>query len=451
VLVDDATLRDLDTFTSPNASRRPGQAGLTLLEYVDRTQSRAGREALRHRLRNSEQSWAAIRGAQAATRAFASSSFRCRELLDEADLDAVEQYLGSNWHIPAPNAGASRLVSGYLSAGWWQDYLRAVEGGRLRIRRLLTAATQLQSRLATENGTLLGSLSRELSSLLASRELTQLAQLAPRPRVARLAFDQLAREGGKHQVLALVQILARVEALWSLGSATIERGWTYPEPAETLCVEQLRHPFLGADGVPNDLVLEGQVRVCFVTGPNMAGKSTFLKALAVSLLLAHAGCGVPAASMRFPVFRALFSSMRVSESLGAGESLYLAEVRRVRALAHALAEDGGVAAILDEPLRGTNVHDAAEATLAVVTRLAAHPRALVFVASHIGEVVPAIAGDPRIRLLQFSADVDGDEPRFDYRVRDGVSTQRLGMTLLKREGVLDMLEHRSSSFVVRRS
>jgi DNA mismatch repair protein MutS len=130
---------------------------------------------------------------------------------------------------------------------------------------------------------------------------------------------------------------------------------------------------------------------------------------------------------------------RVSESLGAGESLYLAEVRRVGALARALSEDGDVAAILDEPLRGTNVRDAAEATLAVVTRLAAHPRALVFVASHIGEIVPAIAGDQRIRLLQFSADVDGDEPRFDYRVRDGVSTQRLGMTLLTREGVLDML------------
>jgi hypothetical protein len=84
--------------------------------------------------------------------------------------------------------------------------------------------------------------------------------------------------------------------------------------------------------------------------------------------------------------------------------------------------------------------DAAEATLAVVTRLAGHPQALVFVVSHIGEVVPSIADDHRIRLLQFSAEMNGDEPRFDYRVRDGVSTQRLGMTLRRREQVLELLE-----------
>ncbi len=196
----------------------------------------------------------------------------------------------------------------------------------------------------------------------------------------------------------------------------------------------------GWEGVPNDLELLDHVRVCFVTGPNMAGKSTFLKALAVSILLAHAGCGVPATVMEFPVFRGLFSSMRVAESLSAGESLYLAEVRRVRGLAQTLREHGAVMAVLDEPLRGTNMHDAADATLAVVSRLVDHPKALVFVASHIGEVVPALANDHRIRLLQFSAGMNGDERRFDYRVRDGVSTQRLGMTLLTRERVLELLE-----------
>ncbi len=86
------------------------------------------------------------------------------------------------------------------------------------------------------------------------------------------------------------------------------------------------------------------------------------------------------------------------------------------------------------------MHDAAEATLAVITRLAAHPSALTFIASHIGEVVPAIASDPRIGLFHFAADVTTDVPRFDYRLREGVSAQRLGMLLLKQEQVLDLLE-----------
>ena len=64
----------------------------------------------------------------------------------------------------------------------------------------------------------------------------------------------------------------------------------------------------------------------------------------------------------------------------------------------------------------------------------------MFVASHLAEVVPAILDDPRICLFHFAADVTGERPRFDYRLRQGLSTQRLGMTLLRQEQVLDLLE-----------
>jgi DNA mismatch repair ATPase MutS len=172
----------------------------------------------------------------------------------------------------------------------------------------------------------------------------------------------------------------------------------------------------------------------------MAGKSTFLKATALAVLLAHTGSGVPAASMEFVPVGSVFSSVQIVENLSAGESFYLAEVRRIGALATALADYGSAVAVVDEPFRGTNVHDAAEATLALVTRLAAHPAALTFVASHVGEVIPTILADPRIAFFYFAGDATCDPPRFDYRLRGGVSDQRLGMTLLRQEGVLDRLE-----------
>jgi DNA mismatch repair ATPase MutS len=160
------------------------------------------------------------------------------------------------------------------------------------------------------------------------------------------------------------------------------------------------------------------------------------------VLLAHAGCGVPAASMEFAAVATIFSSVQITDDLAAGESFYLAEVRRIRALAEALHEHRSMLAVLDEPFRGTNVHDATEASLGVIARLVAHPGALVFVATHLAEVATALRDDPRVQFLCFSADLAGDRPVFDYRLREGVSTQRLGMTLLRQERVLDPLEHR---------
>ncbi len=124
------------------------------------------------------------------------------------------------------------------------------------------------------------------------------------------AFDQVARGRARSVLSTLARLLATVEAMWSLGTATIEHGWSYPQPSTTLRAVGLVHPFLGAAAVPNDLCLNDTVRVCFLTGPNMAGKSTFLKAVSIAVLLAHAGCGVPATSMEFPVVAVVFSSVR---------------------------------------------------------------------------------------------------------------------------------------------
>lgn len=233
--------------------------------------------------------------------------------------------------------------------------------------------------------------------------------------------------------------------MWSFGVAAAEHGWPYPRPAAQLRAVGLVHPFLGRGAIGNDLHLGGETRVCFVTGPNMAGKSTFLKAVGIAVVLAHAGCGVPAASMEFPIVRTIFSSVQIVDNLSAGESFYLAEVRRIKSLAAALRGHHSALAVLDEPFRGTNVHDAAEATLAVISRLVSHAAALVFVASHLAEIVPSIVDDPRVCLLHFSADVSAEQPVFDFKLRRGLSTQRLGMTLLKQEGVLDLLEPSSGT------
>jgi DNA mismatch repair protein MutS len=97
-----------------------------------------------------------------------------------------------------------------------------------------------------------------------------------------------------------------VDAKLSIGLATAEHGWCYPTISEEgLTFLGLYHPLL-KDGVQNDLVIRDTVRVCFITGPNMSGKSTLLRAVGIATMLAQSGCGVPAKAMSFAPNQALF-------------------------------------------------------------------------------------------------------------------------------------------------
>lgn len=434
MFLDPSTLQDLDVLPVPQ------RRGATLWSMVNRTRTRAGGEALRQCLLEPPHTAGDILARQQAHHTLATGT-TYRALLDKTDLDSVERYLASTWQHPDEMPALARFKH------WYPQYLNDVGQGHRAVAGLLAAADGLRMALTNTDAPVLQAFAGELTTLLDDPRVRVLARATDEESPAALrSFDALARGEEARAVLTnAIRTVANIEASWSLGAITAEHGWSYPTPCRRLRVAGLVHPFLGARAVPNDLHLDDRVRVCFVTGPNMAGKSTFLKAVALAMLLAHAGCGVPAASMEFPVVTTVFSSVNVRDDVGAGESFYLAEVRRIGALATALCEHGAAVAIIDEPFRGTNVHDAAEATLATITRLANHPAALVFVASHVGEVVPAIADNPAVALLHFAADITPAQPVFDYRLREGVSTQRLGMLLLEQEGVLALLD-RASGF-----
>jgi DNA mismatch repair ATPase MutS len=435
--VDSSTLRDLEVFSSLDAE------GMTLIALLDRTHSWVGREALRRRISTPVSDPARIVELQLAHQALAGESDAVRAALNDAELDAVAAYLGSRWEPARSRSRVARAAEAVWTGLRAKQFLQDAERGRDQVVALLTAATQLADLLSSSPSELVRENARAIRATTESLDLARLRDPGPRRATAStvLAFDQAARGPERPLLEDLVRQLAETEAMWSLGAATGEYGWSYPSVSSGACSARgLAHPFLGQHGIPNDITIDPATRVCFLTGPNMAGKSTFLKAFALSTYLAHLGCAVPAKAMAFRPVRSLFSSVQISDSIAAGESFYLAEVRRIRALAKLLGDLEPVVAVIDEPFRGTNVHDAAEASLVLVKRLAAHPNALVFVASHIAELAPEIEGDSRVRLLHFAARMDGGNPAFDYVLREGVSTQRLGMTLLRQEGVLDLLD-----------
>jgi DNA mismatch repair protein MutS len=436
MLIDAPTLRDLDVLAASTPR------GRTLWSLVDRTRSRSGREHLRQSLVAPPHTAAEIVERQRAHQALSQDLDGYGRLLDVLGADAVHRYLSATWQLPS--AQPPFVGVGPWRPAWFREYLRAIDEGRTCVLAALTGAATLRDRLAAADAGPLRAVADTLATALATPQIGELRALAHGGRVStRMAFDGIARDTGRAALTAILDAVGHVDAMWSLAATTAERGWIYPQPGSRLAVEGLRNAFLERElGVANDLTLDERTRVCVVTGPNMAGKSTFLRAIALAVLLAHAGCGVPAASMTFPTVATIFSSVQITDDLAAGESFYLAEVRRIRALAEALHDHRSMLAVLDEPFRGTNVHDATEASLGVISRLVAHPGALVFVATHLAEVATALRDDPRVQFLCFSAELAGDRPVFDFRLREGVSAQRLGMTLLRQERVLELLEPR---------
>ena len=198
------------------------------------------------------------------------------------------------------------------------------------------------------------------------------------------------------------------------------------------------HPFV-EDPVPNPVRLDGGEPLVFLTGPNMAGKTTYLRTVGVLVLLAQTGMNVPAASMRFAPVDAILTSLNPVDNLKAGVSYFLAEVLRVRDAARLLAEGRRSLVLFDEVFKGTNVQDALDASRQVIEGFARSRSSGSIFSSHLTDLATAFERHPGIRLRRFDGDVMDGVPRFSYGLEPGVSEKRMGLFLLQQAGVPELL------------
>jgi DNA mismatch repair protein MutS len=292
----------------------------------------------------------------------------------------------------------------------------------------------------------LAPLLEEMSALLAHPRLLQI----PDEDTGRWAWkvlrlDQVFRFHEKGTMVRLLQLVYEIDALVAMADVTDKNGFVLPSIEKgslRVDAEGLVHPFV-QKAVANPVELDQNRRVLFLTGPNMAGKTTYLRAFATACYFAHLGMGVPASSFRFVPAQRLFSSISLSDDLSTGISYFRAEALRVKAVAKAVAEGYRVVAIMDEPFKGTNVKDAFDASLAILERFASREDCLFMFSSHLIELSEQLSITDEIDCRYFEAEEGEGRLRFDYLLRNGVSTQRLGMRVLREEGVFELLDGKS--------
>jgi DNA mismatch repair ATPase MutS len=232
-----------------------------------------------------------------------------------------------------------------------------------------------------------------------------------------------------------------VEAFVAMADACIAHDMVIPEVVDrptALDAEGLGNIFV-AEPVPVDVQLGGPRHMLFLTGPNMAGKSTLLRSLGAALYLAHLGMGVPAKRFRFAPCQDLVTALDVSDDIHAGVSFFRAEALRMKAIGEAMKSGRSVIALVDEPFKGTNVQDAMDASWLVLQAFTRANNSLFAISSHLIELGDTLLATDRVVCRHFAAADSEEGLVFDFCIRDGVSTQRLGMRVLEQEGLISVL------------
>lgn len=256
--------------------------------------------------------------------------------------------------------------------------------------------------------------------------------------------DFVLRRQCQDQVRTALTLFYQLDAYTAIARFTQAADWIYPEfigsQQPLVQVTALAHPLLtDTNPVRNDFSLTDPATLTLLTGGNMSGKTTFLKACGIAVYLAHLGLPVPARSMQLTFFNALFTSIHLSDRLEQGYSHFYSELMRIKAVADAIGTGQQVFLIVDELFRGTNTHDAVACSRRVINKLVEQRGCLFMISSHLPEVTAGYQTDARVQFNCFRTDVVDGKLVCRHQIESGTAGERTGLLLLEQTGVLSGL------------
>jgi DNA mismatch repair ATPase MutS len=172
----------------------------------------------------------------------------------------------------------------------------------------------------------------------------------------------------------------------------------------------------------------------------MAGKSTLIKSVGLATYLAHLGMGVPVQSMSLSLFEGILSNINVADNIVKGESYFFNEVKRIKETLSTIGDGKRWLVLIDELFKGTNIQDAMKCSLTVVGGLVRMKTGLFILSSHLYEIGDELKQYPAIGFKYFETNLENNELKFSYQLKEGISTDRIGYLILKKEGVVDMID-----------
>ena len=349
-------------------------------------------------------------------------------------------------HVMFSGAGAGQRALGRYAGLFEHAVAAPAEGPRLR---------DVRDRLTAE-GHAAPACMRQLHRILAFAELRTGAAVLHFPIQAltlwdfhvAFALDRWRRTAGR-RVRVWMDAVGELDALASLAAVSYDQpDWCVPELHETplLAGSAMGHPLLPDDRrVTNDVEVGPPGTVLVVTGSNMSGKSTLLRAVGLNVVLAQAGAAACAAALRLPPSD-VQASIRVQDSLELGLSYFMAALARLKAIVDAAEHRRSrvVFYLLDEILQGTNSAERSVAVRGIVRHLL-EAGSIGMMTTHDLSVASESPLDRAARLVHFTESVDEQgRMTFDYRLRPGLASSRNALRLMQLIGIELLPEERTS-------
>jgi DNA mismatch repair protein MutS len=233
--------------------------------------------------------------------------------------------------------------------------------------------------------------------------------------------------------------LAELDALAALAHRAVTLGWSEPSLSSEsrLLIEAARHPVvescIDTPFVPNDVVLHEQRRMLIITGPNMGGKSTYMRAAALIVVLAHIGSFVPAASADIGPIDRIFTRIGAADDLAGGRSTFMVEMTETANILHNASNHSLV--LMDEIGRGTSTFDGLSLAYATARHIAERLRPFTLFATHYFELISLAQELAACANVHLDATEHADSLVFLHAVKEGPANRSFGLQVAQLAGV----------------
>ena len=249
----------------------------------------------------------------------------------------------------------------------------------------------------------------------------------------------------------IARIISDVDVLQSFATVTEENHYIRPQLTDKHYVEirDNRHPVvekvLDGEVVSNDIYLDENTDIELITGPNMAGKSTYMREFAITVIMAQIGCFVPASKAILPVFDAIYTRIGASDDLVSGESTFMVEMKEAN---YAISQATRHSLILfDELGRGTATYDGMALAQAIIEYIHNHIHAKTLFSTHYHELTSLDQTLPKLKNIHVSAYEEEGNLVFLHKIKEGSVDKSYGIHVAKLANLPDTLIHRANEIL----